>query len=199
MLDLVLASRSSRRVELLRQVHLSFEAIAPGVSEIVSSKETAPEFVSRMALEKVQAVEKIVEDKNSPISGVPVLGADTVVTVDGEILGKPVDKESSLRMLMNLSGATHKVMTGVAIKQNNRLETCVTETLVNFRKLTREECENYWLTGEPADKAGSYAIQGLGAVFVSFIEGSYSNVVGLPLMETFQLLKKFGVNCLVKH
>lgn len=199
MLDLILASRSSRRVELLRQVHLSFEAIAPGVSEIVSSKETAPEFVSRMALEKVQAVEKIVEDKNSPNSGIPVLGADTVVTVDGEILGKPKDKESSLRMLMTLSDAKHTVLTGVAVKQNDLLETCVTETLVNFRKLTREECENYWLTGEPADKAGSYAIQGLGAVFVSFIEGSYSNVVGLPLMETFQLLTRFGVNCLVKQ
>jgi septum formation protein len=138
-----------------------------------------------------------------------VLSGDTVVLLEGELLGKPVDKNDAISMLLSLSGRTHQVITSITVATSGKkgfglvqedaasitLDTQVVETNVQFRVLTTDECDSYWRTGEPADKAGGYGIQGLGAIFVKRIEGSYSNVVGLPLAETAQLLSKFGFYC----
>lgn len=194
--DLVLASRSPRRADLLKQIRVAFDAIAADVSEAVAGNETASQYVSRIALTKTLEVEQLAVRKALYASAIPFLGADTAVVIDNEILGKPADKDDAIRMLMKLSNKTHKVITGVVLKKGDQLETFVTETLVSFRKLNRNECEHYWHTGEPSDKSGSYAIQGLGGIFVSSITGSYSSVVGLPLMETVLALRKFGVECL---
>jgi len=123
----------------------------------------------------------------------PVLGADTDVVIDGEILGKPADRAQALAMLQRLAGRTHEVYSGVAVVQGARAETALSVTRVTFGPISAAQAQAYWDTGEPADKAGAYAIQGLGAKFVRHIEGSYSGVMGLPLYETLQLLEEFGV------
>ena len=124
-----------------------------------------------------------------------VLGADTSVVIDGRILGKPVDQADGLAMLAALSGREHQVLTAVALAAAGGVEARVVECRVRFRQVAPEEALRYWQSGEPADKAGGYAIQGLGAIFVSRIEGSYSAVVGLPLCETAELLREFGIPC----
>lgn len=124
-----------------------------------------------------------------------MLGADTSVVIDGRILGKPADESDGLAMLAALSGREHQVLTAVALAAATGIEARVVECRVRFRQIGRDEALRYWLSGEPADKAGGYAIQGLGAIFVSRIEGSYSAVVGLPLCETAELLGEFGIPC----
>lgn len=197
MIDLILASGSPRRIELLRQINLSFEANSPNIVESVLDGEGVMDYVTRMALMKVSVVGDLIRKQRTDIVELPVLGADTVVTINGEILQKPRDEDEAVEMLMKLSDDTHRVISAIAVKKKNQLEMDVSETLVTFRKLTLLEAKKYWLTREPVDKAGAYGIQGRGAIFVSSISGSYSNVVGLPLMETSRLLEKFGVNCLV--
>jgi septum formation protein len=121
-----------------------------------------------------------------------VLGADTAVVVGGEVLGKPGNREEGIAMLRRLSGVTHHVYSGVALVGDDEA-TRLSVSAVSFRSLTLEECQAYWRTGEPADKAGAYAIQGRGAVFISRLEGSYSGVMGLPLFESAELLREFGI------
>lgn len=199
MADLVLASGSPRRIELLRQINLSFEAISPNTVETLLEREFVTDYVIRMAVLKVGAIAGLIGNQRPDIADLPVLGADTVVALNDEILQKPRDREDAVKMLMKLSDGTHRVISAVAVKKKDQLEVEVSETLVSFRELTIGEAKNYWLTGEPADKAGAYGIQGQGAIFVASITGSYSNVVGLPLMETANLLQKFGVECLVSN
>ena len=201
MSELILASSSPRRVELLNQLSLTFRVVSPDINETIRRGESHLEYVSRMSSEKADSVFA----KTAECGDYIVLSGDTVVIVDDGLLGKPVDKNDAIEMLQRLSGNTHQVITSVSVKGNLGkgfsgekicIDSMLVETNVRFRVLTIDECVSYWNTGEPADKAGAYGIQGLGAVFVERIEGSYSNVVGLPLSETAQLLSKFGIECL---
>lgn len=186
--DIYLASRSPRRRELLDQIGVRFAPIDPGIDETLVDGEGPEVFVLRMALEKARSGFGALGDRAAR----PVLGADTVVILDDEILGKPRDEEHGLEMLRLLSGATHTVLTAVALvgeQEASRLSV----SSVTFRALSRSECAAYWASGEPRDKAGAYAIQGRGAVFVEHLAGSYSGVMGLPLYECAQLFDAFGV------
>ena len=187
MKSLILASASSRRCELLTQIGVSFECCAQDLPEHRLPGEAAQTYVRRLALEKARA---------GFVGGGslrPALGADTAVVCGDDILGKPADEDDAVRMLMLLSGRRHQVMTGVALVDAQRAESRVVTTEVEFRPLTDAMCRRYWASGEPRDKAGAYAIQGLGAVFVLTMTGSYSSVVGLPLAETAHLLEQFAV------
>lgn len=183
---LILASASPRRRELLAQIGVSFTTQSADIDETPKPDEEPGNYVERMAIEKARTVAACNPDKL-------VLGSDTSVICDGVILGKPADQSQAVEMLMRLSGRSHQVMTAVALVAGERQESVRVTTDVWFRCLGHQECASYWTTGEPADKAGSYGIQGLGAVFVERIEGSYSAVVGLPLSETAILLTEFGV------
>ena len=178
-----LASKSPRRRELLNQIHVEFECIDVNVSEHVQSNEQPEQYVQRIALEKAQAGYKSVQ---KPYTS--VLGADTSVVIDNLILGKPKDRDDALAMLMRLSRRTHKVFTAVALVGEAGESVELSVSKVTFRELSMQECELYWETGEPADKAGAYAIQGIAALFITSLSGSYSGVMGLPLYETGRLL-----------
>tara|TARA_Y100000782_G_scaffold73841_1_gene79734 strand:+ start:11365 stop:11955 length:591 start_codon:yes stop_codon:yes gene_type:complete len=183
---LVLASASPRRKELLKQIGVQFSVRPVDICEDVIAGETPLAYVSRLAEEKARAC----SIKGDEV----VLGSDTTVVLDGRIIGKPMCKARSIEILKALSGKTHQVLTAVALIGKEQTNVVVVETDVTFRDISLQECESYWLTGEPIDKAGSYGIQGLGAVFVDKIEGSYSSVVGLPLSQTAELLKVAGVD-----
>ncbi len=187
--DLYLASASPRRRELLQQIGVRFSLLSVTVDETPKANETPRVYVERLARDK--ALKGWLASRNK--AGLPVLGADTTVVLDDRIMGKPDGAKASIDMLQRLSGRTHTVYTAVAVVHQDRIESQVVSSHVSFRELSLQECQRYWETGEPTDKAGSYAIQGYGAVFVSKIEGSYSSVVGLPLMETADMLKDFGV------
>ncbi len=180
---LFLASSSPRRSEILNQLGLSFDAAGVDIDETPVPGEDAETMVLRLACGKAAAAarpERV------------VLAADTAVVLDGEIFGKPVDREDALTMLGRLSGREHEVLTGVAVAGAGQVDCAVSRTRVWFRKIHRDEALDYWHSGEPRDKAGAYGIQGLGGVFVSRIEGSYSGVVGLPVFETAGLLARAG-------
>ena len=181
-----LASASPRRRELLEQIGVRYELIVAPVDETRRGDEPPGSYVSRMALAKARAGFERRKD------ALPVLGADTVVAVDDAVLGKPRDRNDALAMLRRLSGRTHHVYTAVALVDVGREASRLNVSAVSFRTLSDDECARYWASGEPADKAGAYAIQGRGAVFVSRLEGSYSGVMGLPLYETAELLREFG-------
>lgn len=187
--DLYLASASPRRSELLRQIGVAHQQFACDVDERVLPGESPDNYVARVARAKAQAGLARV-----PANAV-VLAADTAVILGGRILGKPADADEAFAMLRALSGRTHEVLSVIAVADQSRLVNQSVRTGVRFRVLADSEIHAYWLTGEPQDKAGSYGIQGLGAVFVEHIEGSYSAVVGLPLLETAALLRTFGVAC----
>lgn len=184
---LILASASPRRLALLQQIGVVCRVKPVDIPEVHQRHEAPAAFVERLAREKAQVGLVLSE------SDAVVLGADTIVVYDGHILGKPRDRTEALSMLQRLSGAEHQVMTAVAVTNRERILCRVVTTDVRFETLTRDQCEQYWDTGEPRDKAGAYGIQGLGAVFVAAIKGSYSAVVGLPLMETAALLKAFDI------
>jgi septum formation protein len=186
---LYLASRSPRRAELLTQIGVPFQCIDLEVDESVLPGEAAAAYVERLARAKAQA--GLVQLAGAGL----VLGADTAVVLDGRILGKPANREDGLAMLAALSGRSHEVLTGVAVAGTSGLASAVVCSRVSFCRLDEAQMLAYWNTGEPCDKAGGYGIQGLAAVFVSHIEGSYSGVVGLPLCETAQLLREAGVAC----
>ncbi len=188
--ELLLASGSPRRRKLLEQLGLSFESLSVDIDEAHRAGELQEDFVQRLALEKAQAGWQRAQ------RGLPVLGADTVVELDGAILGKPPDKTTALAMLKMLSGREHTVLTGVALVMGRRQAQRMSRTRVRFRHISAQECETYWLSGEPCDKAGAYAIQGRAAAFVRELHGSYSGVVGLPLFETAELLREFGIRVL---
>ncbi|UTW03843.1 septum formation inhibitor Maf [Amphritea atlantica] len=185
--ELVLASASPRRLELLQQIGVTCSVRPVDIPEVVQPGESPQAFVERLAREKACAGLTVAAE------GVVVLGADTVVVSNEQILGKPANRDEALAMLQQLSGSKHRVMTAVAVTNRERILTQVVTTEVQFRTLSQAECECYWDTGEPCDKAGAYGIQGLGAVFVASINGSYSAVVGLPLAETAALLDRFGI------
>lgn len=186
---LILASSSPRRQELLTQIGVPFSVQVPAIDETPLAGEAPPAYVQRMAEEKALAV--LAQQKGD----VCVLAADTSVIVDGLILGKPADAAEAKAMLLRLSGREHQVLSAIAVADQSRLNSQVVSCKVAFRTLTDAEIDAYWHTGEPRDKAGSYAIQGLGAVFVQAIHGSYSAVVGLPLAETAALLGEFAIAC----
>ncbi|AWM58939.1 septum formation inhibitor Maf [Stutzerimonas stutzeri] len=185
---LYLASASPRRRELLAQIGVPFSLIDVSVDETPSPTESPEAYVERVAREKALAGLASLGDQNGC-----VLGADTSVVLDQHILGKPVDRADGLAMLAALSGRTHRVMTAVALASRTACDVRVVISEVSFRVIEQAEAERYWASGEPADKAGGYAIQGWGAVFVSQLHGSYSAVVGLPLCETAQLVDAFGL------
>lgn len=189
MATLYLASASPRRAELLAQVGVPFQLRCRPVDESVLPGESPEAYVERLARAKALAAGE------GLAAGDCVLGADTTVVQGGRILGKPADRDEALAMLAALSGAEHRVLTAVAVADGTRCLSTVVATRVWFRPLSATERAAYWDTGEPCDKAGGYGIQGLGAVFVSRIEGSYSAVVGLPLCETVELLRAFGLSC----
>lgn len=184
---LVLASASPRRRELLWQIGVAHRVAVAAVDERPFGGESAADCVQRLALAKAQEIWQAAP------AALPVLGADTAVVLDGEMLGKPIDRSDALRMLLRLAGRAHRVLTAVALVDQHGGRLRLSDSEVHFRALTRDECERYWDSGEPRDKAGSYAIQGLGAVFVSLLRGSYSGVMGLPLFETAALLDDAGV------
>ena len=182
---LCLASASPRRLELLASIDVDCEVRPVDIDETPLPGELPRDYVCRLAREKALA--------GAVLSELPVLGSDTAVVLDGEILGKPRDRAHALEMLAALSGNTHEVLTGVAVSgPQGLLDICVT-TRVTLRAISAAEAAAYWATGEPRDKAGGYGIQGRAAVFVSHIEGSHSAVVGLPLYETTELLARQGV------
>ncbi|WXL26686.1 Maf family protein [Ectopseudomonas mendocina] len=191
MATLYLASGSPRRRELLTQIGVPFLLLKSNIDESVRAGESAQDYVERLAREKAQAGLGSLAER----SGAVVLGADTSVVLDGRILGKPVDRADALQTLKALSGRKHQVVTAVALISEDRLVSQVVTSEVSFRELDDAEIEAYWNTGEPQDKAGSYAIQGLASIFVSHLQGSYSAVVGLPLCETAALLAEFAIPC----
>ena len=185
--NLLLASASPRRSDLLKQMGVSFTVLAVDIDESRQGDESPVDYVSRLAMEKAQAGFARQDGQ------LPSLGADTIVVFDGQIFGKPRDQQHAETMLMALSGKMHSVFTAVAIDNGSGTALAVSETRVEFRTISQSECLIYWQSGEPQGKAGAYAIQGRGGVFVEKLEGSYSGVVGLPLAETEQLLDKFSV------
>lgn len=191
MATLYLASGSPRRRELLAQIAVPFVTLSACIDENPLPGEAPSAYVERLARAKAVAGLAALEALPTAV----VLGADTAVVLDERILGKPADRSEALAMLAALSGREHEVLTAVALANKQRCEARVVRSQVVFRPLTSDEVEAYWASGEPVDKAGGYAIQGLAAVFVSQLHGSYSAVVGLPLCETAQLLADFGIPC----
>jgi septum formation protein len=187
-----LASGSPRRRELLKQIGVSFQVLKVEIDESIAAGEAPFGYVSRLARAKATAGARLDTAPASGARGV-VLGADTAVVVDGTILGKPADEEDGERMLRLLSGRTHEVLTAVALATPEGVMSRISESEVTFRKICAAEAREYWRSSEPLDKAGGYAIQGYGAVFVSALKGSYSGVMGLPLFETAELLRAAGV------
>ena len=185
--DLLLASNSPRRKELLIQMGVNFSVIANSVDESLQTVEIPRDYVSRLALAKARGGFALSS------SNAPVLGADTAVVLGQQIFGKPSDADEALSMLMALSARKHSVMTAVAVTDGVTSASRVSVSEVTFRRIEACECRDYVRTGEPMDKAGGYAIQGFGGVFVEHLEGSYSGVVGLPIDLTHQLLRLFHV------
>ena len=193
-----LASKSPRRRELLRQIGVEFELLAlrndpvrgADVSEEVHPGEAPMDYVARVAREKGAFAWNIVLSRRQPMR--PVLSADTTVTIDGEILGKPAKTKEADAMLERRSGRTHEVLTSVAVHGMNIAEQITQVSAVRFAKLTPEQIRAYCASPEPYDKAGGYGIQGAAAVFIEHIEGSHSGIMGLPLFETANLLRKAG-------
>jgi len=183
--SLILASASPRRAELLRQIGIEFEVLSADIDESVRRGEPPEGYVQRMAQDKSAAV---------AVPGVITLAADTVVVKSGRILGKPADQDDAVAMLRLLADGWHEVMTCVAISDGRQIETALVITRVLFGSISEARAIDYWHTGEPADKAGGYGIQGIGSIFACKIEGSYSAVVGLPLAETERLLERFGID-----
>ena len=185
---LQLASTSSRRQKILSSLGIDFDVFKVNIDESQKEGECPSEMVLRLAAEKTLAHKY----------GRFVLGADTVIVFEGRIFGKPKNADNAIEMLLSLSEHEHTVMTGVALRTPEGTKSLLSKTIVKFRKIKKEEAFSYWQSGEPADKAGAYGIQGLGGIFVQSISGSYSGVVGLPVFETVSLLKSAGFNVFEK-
>ena len=189
-----LASHSPRRRELLKQIGVNFSVIVPDVNEAGLDNEAPADYVTRIARIKAEVGWMRVMERKLP--RFPVISADTTVAMGKTILGKPQDQKHACEILKSLSGKKHRVYTAVAMAHEDKFRALLSVTLVQFRHITEEEIRHYVLGGECMDKAGAYAIQGRAAAFIERIEGSYSGVMGLPLFETAELLKKFGVKVL---
>ena len=193
-----LASRSPRRRELLHQIGVDFDTLIfrDGgradfeIDETPYSGENPVAYVERVARAKAGHGRRIVNERKLPQR--PVLSADTTLEFDGQIIGKPVDAADAAAILRRLSGQAHRVLTGVAIEHLGRIEFALSTSEVRFRVLEEDEIRHYVMTGEPMDKAGAYGIQGHAGMFVEHLSGSYSGVMGLPVCETGELLKRFG-------
>jgi septum formation protein len=185
-----LASGSPRRRELLQQIGVPFEVIRVDLDETAGQGELPLAYVSRLAAAKADAGWRH-SRRTAPAA---VLAADTAVVLDGKILGKPNDVDDAMRMLRELSGRTHEVLTAIALRTAHASQGTVSCSSVTFRSIGSDEARRYCDTGEPLDKAGAYAIQGYAAVFIADLKGSYSGVMGLPLFETAQLLAAAGVS-----
>jgi septum formation protein len=198
MMRLYLASRSPRRRELLAQMGVAFDTIIfrsglrsdPQVDERPHAGEAALDYVERVARAKAEHGINLLLERRLPMR--PVLSADTTLELAGAIIGKPVDEADAAAILRHLSGRTHKVLTGVAVSHEGRTEYVLSASEVRFRKIDDEEIRHYVMTGEPMDKAGAYGIQGRAGLFVEHMAGSYTGVMGLPVCETGELLKRFG-------
>ena len=186
---LCLASTSPRRREILQGLGLEFEVVPVETDESPRDGEDASALVVRLAIAKAEG---------ASVPGL-VLAADTVVVLDGRVLGKPRDMGNAVDMLLALSGRSHSVFTGVALKTPDRTLTALSSTEVQFREIGRDEALAYWQSGEPCDKAGAYGIQGRGGAFVAAIHGSYSGVMGLPVFESVELLKAVGIEILARR
>lgn len=191
-LDLYLASSSPRRRELLDQIGIKFKVISDlDVDESPEQTEAPVQYVCRLARDKALAgyarVSSLTEEK--PLEMPPVLGADTCIAIDGEILGKPIDRTDGMAMLHRLSGRSHTVLTAICLIDSRLQLQSLSQSIVTFKTLEADEVESYWESGEPADKAGAYAIQGGAARFITNLQGSYTGVVGLPLYELTELLQ----------
>ena len=184
-----LASTSPRRREILQSLGVEFEVAKVATDESPLPGESARELVLRLAVAKAEAA----------TGAEYALGSDTVVVLDEHMLGKPADADEAIDMLLALSGRSHSVLTGVALKTPQGTRTVLSTTDVQFREIDRDEAIRYWQSGEPADKAGGYGIQGLGGMFVQAINGSYSGVMGLPVFETVKLLESAGIEVLAKQ
>jgi septum formation protein len=180
----ILASASPRRKQILTEAGYQFDIVPAAIDETPNPSEAPKDYVLRLSLEKARKIG----------GTLPVLGADTVVSIDGLLLGKPGDPNEALMMLKQLVGKTHLVHTGVSVVDSSQERSVVSETAVKFINASDEQLREYILSGEPFDKAGGYGIQGLGAFLIESIQGSYSGVVGLPIEETTQLLNKFGIS-----
>jgi septum formation protein len=182
--SLYLASASPRRQSLLCQIGVRFEILTVLVDETVLAEEAPPDYVTRLSAAKASAGWQQLGDDAAGV----VLAADTTVVCNGIIFGKPRNRDEGVSMLMDLGGRSHQVLTSVSLQSGVGMRTRISSSEVWFREISRPEAQRYWETGEPCDKAGGYAIQGLGAVFVQQLIGSYSGVMGLPLYETAELL-----------
>ncbi len=191
---LILASRSPRRARLLEQMKLAFEVCPVDVDESPRPGEAAADYVVRLARAKAESAAEAVAAASAGAGSWLTLGADTAVVLDGRILGKPADPDDGVRMLLALSGRVHQVMTGVAVQGRRGTRSRCVVSEVRFRPIEAWEARAYQRTGEGADKAGGYGIQGIGGIFAESVRGSYSAVVGLPLAETEQLLREFGLD-----
>lgn len=183
MAHIVLASSSPRRKELLQQLGLDFEIYSPDIDESVHENELVHHYVERLAREKAQTVLKLFPEAI-------VIAADTSLGLDGQIIGKPESKNHAFEIWKQLSGRWHDVFSGLCVATQQQMLSQVVQTQVEFQRLTTQDMEDYWTTGEPVGKAGGYAIQGIASQYIPQIQGSYSNVVGLPLYEFAQLLKR---------
>jgi len=187
--SIVLASASARRSQLLHQIGVRHEIVEADIDESPQPGERPAAYVERLARDKAQAVVTVLHGRPER----PVLAADTTVVEGGRIFGKPADEAACVAMLGALAGRSHEVLTAIALWNAGQLRLVLSTSVVTFRAIDAGECRRYWATGEPAGKAGAYAIQGLGAFFVSRLEGSFSGVMGLPLFETAALLDAAGV------
>jgi septum formation protein len=198
--QLILASRSPRRRELLQQIGITAQIIDADIDERHHAGETAVVYAQRVARDKATAGLSIWHAAHPDSVAPLVLAADTIVVLDDEtgeiLLGKPQDRADAMAMLARLSAKTHRVVSAVCITDGQRYEQALSQTAVSFRPISEAEIAAYWATGEPADKAGSYGIQGMAAIFIARIDGSYSGVMGLPLCETAALLQRFGIDLL---
>jgi septum formation protein len=194
-----LASKSPRRRELLRQIGIQYELLmmreqSPriDVDEAPLRDESAHAYVQRIVLLKAAMAMKVMRERRLPTR--PILTADTTVTIDGEVLGKPVDRDDAVRMLKRLGGQSHQVLTAIAVTVNREVKHVLSTSFVSFATLSDDEIKRYVDSGEPMDKAGGYAVQGLAARFITKLSGSYSGVMGLPLYETTALLRQCGLH-----
>lgn len=189
-MDIHLASSSLRRQEILKAIGQRFTAAGVDIDETRHDGELVADMVLRLAVSKAAAARAELDKAR------PIIAADTAVAIGDRVLGKPGSEQEALEMLHSLSGRTHRVLTGVALDYAGEVRTALSDTEVHFRDISRDEARAYWQSGEPLDKAGAYAVQGIGGIFVEKIVGSYSGVVGLPVFETTGLLIDAGLSVL---
>lgn len=189
-MDIHLASSSPRRHEILKAMGLRFTVAGVDIDETRLDGEPVADMVVRLAVAKVTAARENLDPS------LPVIGADTAVAIGDQVLGKPGSQDEALRMLAALSGRSHTVLTGVALDYAGVVRTATSLTEVRFREISPDEAQSYWQSGEPLDKAGAYAVQGIAGIFVEELSGSYSGVVGLPVFETAALLADAGLEVL---